>query len=110
MPTQCNAEQLQFSCIERRRVVAGFDDGTVSSDAGALLLGRADEAIGLIDRLAGCFVDARKPELIEHSLRTLIGQRARLGRRGALSRSHEPDTQSPAIGESTPTAAARSRR
>jgi hypothetical protein len=75
MPTQCNAEQLQFSCVEKRQVVAGFDGGTVSSDAGALLLGRTDEAIGLIDRLAGCFVDARKPELIEHSLRTLIGQR-----------------------------------
>lgn len=75
MPTQCNAEQLQFSCVEKRQVVAGFDGGTVSSNAGALLLGRTDEAIGLIDRMAGCFVDARKPELIEHSLRTLIGQR-----------------------------------
>jgi hypothetical protein len=29
MPTQCNAEQLQFSCVERRRVVAAFDGGTV---------------------------------------------------------------------------------
>jgi hypothetical protein len=75
MRTQCNAEQLQFSCVERRRVVAGFDGGTVSSDAGALLLGRADEAIGLIDRLAGCFIDERNPELIEHAVRTLIGQR-----------------------------------
>ena len=52
MQTQCNAEQLQFSCVERRRVVAAFDGGTVSSDAGALLLGRVDEAIRLIDRLA----------------------------------------------------------
>jgi len=75
MPTECNAEQLQFSCVERRRVVATFDGGTVSSDAGALLLGRADEAIGLIDRLAGCFSDHRKPELIEHTVRTMIGQR-----------------------------------
>ena len=66
MRTQCNAEQLQFSCVEKRQVVASFDGGTVSSNAGALLLGRADEAIGLIDRLAGCFVDARKPQLIEH--------------------------------------------
>lgn len=75
MPTQCNAEQLEFSCVERRRVVAAFDGGTVSSDAGALLLGKADEAIGLIDRLAGCFVDERDPDLIEHTVRTLIGQR-----------------------------------
>ncbi len=75
MQTQCNAEQLQFSCVERRRVVAAFDGGTVSSDAGALLLGRADQAIGLVDRLAGCFIDERDPDLIEHAVRTLIGQR-----------------------------------
>jgi hypothetical protein len=61
--------------VERRRVVAAFDGGTISSDAGALLLGQADAAIGLIDRLAGCFIDARNPELIEHPVRTLIGQR-----------------------------------
>jgi hypothetical protein len=75
MPTQCIAEQLQFAGVERRRVVAAFDGGTVSSDAGALLLGKADAAIGLIDRLAGCFSDGRQAHLIEHSVRTLIGQR-----------------------------------
>lgn len=47
----------------------------VRSDAGALLLGRTDEAIGLIDRLTGCFTDARDPQLIEHTVRTLIGRR-----------------------------------
>jgi hypothetical protein len=56
-------------------VIAAFDGGTVSSNAGAVLLGKADAAIGLIDRLAGCFTDGRKAELIEHSVRTLIGQR-----------------------------------
>ena len=75
MRTQCNAEQFEFSCVERRRVVAAFDGGTVSSDAGALLLQSTDAAIGLIDRLAGCFIDERNPDLIEHTVRTLIGQR-----------------------------------
>ena len=75
MHTQCSAEQLQFSCVERRSVVAAFDGGTVSSDAGALLLGRADEAIGLIDRLAACFKDGRAAGAIEHTVRTLVGQR-----------------------------------
>jgi DDE family transposase len=75
MQTECSSEQLQFSCVEGRRVVAAFDGGTVSSDAGALLLKRTDEAIGLIDRLAGCFVDKRDPDLIEHPVRTLVGQR-----------------------------------
>jgi len=75
MPTQCSAEQLEFSCVERRWVVAAFDGGTVSSDAVALLLGRADAAIGLIDRLAGCFVDERRADAIEHTVHTLLGQR-----------------------------------
>ena len=75
MQTECNPEQLEFSCVGRRRVMAAFEGGTVSSDAGALLLGRADEAIGLIDRLAGCFIDERRADLIEHTVRTLIGQR-----------------------------------
>ena len=55
--------------------MAAFDGGTVSSDAGALLLGKADAAIGLVDRLARCFVDGRRADLIEHSVRTLVGQR-----------------------------------
>jgi len=75
MLTQCSAEQLEFSCVERRRVVAAFDGGTVSSDAGALLLKRTDEVISLLDRLAGCFVDERDQGAIEHSVRTLLGQR-----------------------------------
>ena len=75
MQTQCNAEQLEISCLEGRRVVAAFDGGRVTSDAGALLLKRTDEAIGLIDRVAECFSDGRRPWLVEHSVRTLVGQR-----------------------------------
>ena len=71
MQTQCSAEQLEFSCVERRRVVAAFDGGEVTSDGGALLLKRTDEAIGLLDRLAGCFIDRRSPLCIEHTVRTL---------------------------------------
>jgi hypothetical protein len=55
--------------------VAAFDGGQVSSDAGALLLMRTDGAIGLIDRLAECFVDRRSQSDIEHTVRTLVAQR-----------------------------------
>lgn len=47
----------------------------MTSDAGALLLGASDRAVRLIDRLAACFIDRRRPELIEHEVKTLIGQR-----------------------------------
>lgn len=75
MPTQCITPELEFSSVERRRVVAQFDGGHVSSEAGALLLKRTDQAIGMLDRLSGCFEDSRDPELVEYSLRTLLAQR-----------------------------------
>jgi len=56
-------------------VEAAFDGGLVSSDAGALLLGATDRAIGLIDRFAACFHDERREDLIEHEVATLVGQR-----------------------------------
>jgi hypothetical protein len=75
MPTECNADVFDFAPVEGRKVVAGFDGGALTSDAGVLLLGATDRAINLVGRLAGCFNDARKAELIEHEVATLVGQR-----------------------------------
>jgi hypothetical protein len=47
----------------------------ITSDAGGLLLGSTDHAIGLVDRFAGCLRDGRAPGLIETSVRTPIVQR-----------------------------------
>jgi hypothetical protein len=75
MQTECSADLFGFAPVEKGLVVATFDGGTITSDAGALLLGRTDRAIGLIERFARCFRDARDPDLIEHAVRTLVGQR-----------------------------------
>ncbi|SRR5579885_496880 len=75
MLTECTADLFGFARVEGRAVVAGFDGGKVTSDAGGLLLGATDRAIGLIDRFAACFTDYRCRELIEHEVRTLVGQR-----------------------------------
>jgi len=75
MPTECIPDLFGFAPVEKRAVVASFDGGSISSDAGGLLLGATDRAIGLIERLAGCFVDRRDQRLIEHEVRTLVGQR-----------------------------------
>jgi hypothetical protein len=75
MPTQCSPEPLLFAPVEGRAVVASFDGGAITSDAGALLLGTTDRAINLIERFASCFTDARDPERVEHEVATLIGQR-----------------------------------
>ena len=75
MPTECSPTLFDFARVEGRAVVASFDGGRITSDAGALLLGATDRVIGLTRRLAGCFIDARDPALIEHEVETLIMQR-----------------------------------
>jgi hypothetical protein len=75
MPTECSAECFDFGIVEGRPVEAAFDAGLVTSDAGALLLGATDRAIGMMDRFAACFHDERRQDLIEHEVATLVGQR-----------------------------------
>ena len=75
MQTECSADLFGFAAVEGRKVVGGFDGGAITSDAGALLLGAADRAIGLTERFAACFHDTRRPHLIEHEVVTLLRQR-----------------------------------
>ena len=75
MPTECNTIRFDFGTSAGHKVVASFDGGAITSDAGGLLLKHTDRALRLVERFAGCFVDKRRPGLIEHSVATLIGQR-----------------------------------
>ena len=75
MQTECSAEPSVFGRVEGRPVVAEFDSGAMTSDAGGLLLGAADRRLDLVRRIAGCFRDARDPRFVEHSVATLVGQR-----------------------------------
>jgi len=75
MPTQCSGDLFGYEGVEGRRVVAAFDGGEITSDAGALLLGATDRAIGLVGRFAACFADDRAQAQIEHSVATMITQR-----------------------------------
>ena len=73
--TECNQLDFGFHPIQRRSVVGRFDGGSITSDAGALLLREVELRTGIIKQFAACFKDYRNPELIEHTLETLIGQR-----------------------------------
>ena len=75
MQTECSADLFGFAPVDGRAVVAAFDGGRVTSDAGALLLGATDRAIGLVERFAGCFIDKRLQAQVEHRVSTLVGQR-----------------------------------
>jgi len=75
MQTDCNARGMRFAPVGRREVTADFGGGAITSDAGALLLGATDRAIGMIDRFAACFTDGREGAKVVHDLPTLLAQR-----------------------------------
>lgn len=73
--TECNQSSFEFSSHFSRQITAGFDGGTITSDGGALLLREADRRMNLLGRLAVCFTDHRRPELIEHGVAEMVSQR-----------------------------------
>jgi hypothetical protein len=75
MPTQCSRDLFGYEVVEGRQVVAAFDGGDGTSDAGGLLLGATDRAIGLVTRFAACFADGRTQAQVEHSVATMVAQR-----------------------------------
>jgi Transposase DDE domain group 1 len=75
MPTECTPKLFEFEAVERRSVVACFDGGEITSNAGALLLGQVDRGLGLVRRFAACFTDRRDPIYVEHQVATMVGQR-----------------------------------
>jgi hypothetical protein len=75
MPTQCSRDLFGYEVVEGRLVVAAFDGGDNTSDAGALLLGATDRAIGLVGRFAACFADGRVQAQVEHTIEAMVAQR-----------------------------------
>src|SRR6187200_411659 len=75
MPTECSAKPMGFARVDGRAVVADFNGGEITSNAGGLLLGATDRAIGLVERFAACFADGRAAERVVHEVTTLVGQR-----------------------------------
>jgi len=73
--TDCSPRQLEFQGLGGRQVVAAFNGGRQTSDAGILLLREVVEGSGLIRRFASCFTDHRRADRIEHTVEELLGQR-----------------------------------
>jgi hypothetical protein len=42
MQTECSADLFGFASVEGRKVIAAFDGGMMTSEAGAMLLGATD--------------------------------------------------------------------
>jgi hypothetical protein len=75
MATQCNTPDLFFEPLGQRDVLARFDGGHVTSDAGGLLLREVDAKFAFIAQFARCFTDHRDPDTVEPTLVELLRQR-----------------------------------
>ncbi len=73
--TDCTTKPLLFASLASKSVQADFHGGSLSTDAGALLLREADRRLGLLDALDHALADPREPSRIEHSQRSLLAQR-----------------------------------
>jgi hypothetical protein len=56
-------------------VTGQFNGGTMTSDAGGLLLRETDRRMNLLPRLGECFLDGRDPARVQHSIAAMIAQR-----------------------------------
>ena len=75
METGCQQMLLDFQELGKRKVVAQFNGGTISTDSGALLLREVEYGRGILKQFSNCFTDYRDQDEIEHTVKALISQR-----------------------------------
>jgi Transposase DDE domain group 1 len=75
LQTQCNQESFEFHSLNQRQVTGQFDGGTITSDAGGLLLREVEKRTGILQQFAACFRDHRDPVRVDHTAGELVAQR-----------------------------------
>ena len=73
--TDRNREPLDFSTLGPKNVVADFNGGRLTTDAGGLLLREVADRIGLFDARDAAIPDPRHPLFLIHDQRALLAQR-----------------------------------
>jgi hypothetical protein len=75
MQTDCTPDLFGFQDLGSRKVVAGFNGGMISSDAGGLLLRELAITTDLVRQFSSCFLDYRNQRFVEHSVQELVSQK-----------------------------------
>ena len=73
--THCNLATLDFASLGSRAVVADFQGGRLTSDAGVLLLREVGQRLRLFDALDRAIPDPRWLPLVLHDQKTMLTQR-----------------------------------
>ena len=72
---KCNSNKLVFSSVKRRKILADFNGGKLTSDVGLLALREVDKQIGSTKQLSQCIIDNRHPGYVKHSITQMLRQR-----------------------------------
>jgi Transposase DDE domain group 1 len=72
--TLCH-KQLRFESLFHKEVIADFEGGLITSDAGGLLLRELDQRYRLAENVTRCLHDPREGHKVKHDLVTLVRQR-----------------------------------
>ncbi len=73
--TQFLPSELNFGSIKGRKVIANFNGGRITSDAGIVLLAELDKKLKITARFAQCFRDYRDSPHVNYSVHQLLAQR-----------------------------------
>lgn len=66
---------FDFPAVDRKKVVAAFDGGRLTSDGGVMLLGAIERELGVARSLAALIPDTRNPLLVTHSVEDILRAR-----------------------------------
>jgi hypothetical protein len=61
-----------LSPVAGKAIIARFDGGQISSDAGVLVLREVEQRLGVAECLAACIDDPRLPERVRHSVANIL--------------------------------------
>jgi hypothetical protein len=67
--------ELPFENICGKKVLADFSGGSVTSDAGVLLLRSLERRLGIVERFCGSLKENRRSASVEHPLKEMVRQR-----------------------------------
>ena len=70
-----NPPPFAFPSVERKKVVAAFDGGRITSNGGVMLLGAVERQLGIADTLAPLISDPRNPLYVTHSVSDILRAR-----------------------------------
>jgi hypothetical protein len=63
---------FDFPAVGRKKVVAAFDGGRLTSDGGVMLLAVAERRLGIADKLAALIADPRDSDLVTHRVADIL--------------------------------------